>query len=89
VLGLGGEVGAGVDGVDAADETDGLTDTAAEAAGDCEQDAIGVGWWFAADVAGTPVPPPWTSPPPPPTAAELATLGALWPSRADETVERS
>ncbi len=90
LLGLAGELAAGVDGVDAvdaADECDGLGDTAAEAGDAGEHDVIGVGWRFEADVLATPAAPPrgW----PPPAAAELAALVALWPSKADETVELS
>jgi hypothetical protein len=91
-VGLAGELGGGVEGVvrvEAADgDTDELGDEVGEAADDCRQDVIGVGWRCAADVVSDPAP-PVRARPPPPAAAEPGVLAALWPSRAADTDEVS
>ena len=87
-VGLTGELGGGVAGVDVAgDETDALDGEVGEvAADDGGQDTISAGW-LAAGVVTDPAPPVRALPPPP--AAELDALGVFWPSRAADTDEVS
>jgi hypothetical protein len=87
-VGLTGELGGGVAGVDVAgDETGALDREVGEAPVDDgdRQGTIGVDW-LAAGVVTDPAPPVRALPPP---AAELAALVAFWPSRAADTDEVS
>jgi hypothetical protein len=93
VAGLVGELGGGVDGAgEVAAVAAGLDEAdvvlAVGVAGDCKQDASGVGRWGRAAVPAEPPPPPAAGRPPPP-GTWLAGPAELVPPNAADTDELS